>query len=211
MTDGWKNKAKQSINASMVSVASEVSAGIKLSITCTHLNHQPYLMHMHDVSADAKSDEGLLKLVTKDIQWSQDKFGLSIITICSDNGGNAWKMRKLLLTLVPWLIILVCWVHQINLIVGDYLGLQAKFLMCVPKALQVIKWMNNHSHALGIFHREQLQTFHKILALILPVIMHWTAHYLSLSRLLEVEVPMKASWLKYSEELIACTGPRADV
>jgi hypothetical protein len=71
--------------------------------------------------------------------------------------------------------------------------------------------MNNHSCALGIFCREQLQTFHKILTLILPVIMCWTAHYLSLSRLLKVEVPMKASWLKYSEELIACAGPRADV
>jgi len=67
MTDGWKNKAKQSIVASMVSVASEVSSGIKLSITCTHLNLQPYLMCMHDVSEDAKSGKGLLKLVTKDI------------------------------------------------------------------------------------------------------------------------------------------------
>jgi len=107
----------------MVSVASEVSAGIKLSITCTHLNCQLYLMHTHDVSADAKSGKGLLKLVTEDIQWSQDKFSLNIITVCSDNGSDAQKMRRLLLALVPWFIILVCWAHQINLIVGDYIGL----------------------------------------------------------------------------------------
>jgi hypothetical protein len=168
-------------------------------------------MRTHDVSADAKSGEGLLKLVTEDIQWSQSTFGLLIIAVCSDNGGDARKMRRLLLTLMPWLIIVVCWAHQINLIVGDYLGLQIEFLTCVPKALQVIKWMNNHSRALGIFRREQLQTFRKILSLILPVITLWTAHYLSLSRLLDVEVPMKASWLKYAQEMIDCAGPKADV
>jgi hypothetical protein len=168
-------------------------------------------MRTHDVSADAKSGEGLLKLVTEDIQWSQDKFGLDIIAICSDNGGDARKMRRLLLALMPWLIIIVCWAHQINLIVGNYLSLKVDFLTCVPKALQVIKWMNNHSHTLGIFRREQLQTFNQILALILPVITRWTAHYLSLSRLLEVEVPLKASWMKYSEQMIACAGPKADV
>jgi hypothetical protein len=127
-------------------------------------------MHTHDVSADAKSSEMLLKLVTKDIQWSQEMFLLFIIAVCTDNSGDAWKMRKLLLMLMPWLIIIACWAHQINLIVSDLLGLQIDFLSCVPKALLVIKWMNNHSRALGIFHREQLQTFNKILSLIHPVI-----------------------------------------
>jgi hypothetical protein len=111
-------------------------------------------MRTHDVSADAKSGEALLKLVTEDIQWSQEMFLLLIIAVCTDNSGDARKMRRLLLMLMPWLIIIVCWAHQINLIVGDLLGLQIDFLSCVPKALLVIKWMNNHSCALGIFHRE---------------------------------------------------------
>jgi len=50
-------------------------------------------------------------------------FLLIIIAVCSDDSGDAWKMRRLLLTLMPELIIIVCWAHQINLIVGDYLGL----------------------------------------------------------------------------------------
>jgi len=135
-------------------------------------------MHTHDVSADAKSSEMLLKLVTEDIQWSQEMFLLFIIAICTDNSGDAWKVQRLLLMLMPWLIIIVCWVHQINLIVGDLLGFWIDFVSCV---LKVIKWMNNHSCALGIFCREQLQTFNKILSLILPVITWWTAHYLSLT------------------------------
>jgi len=53
--------------------------------------------------------------------------------------------------------------------------------------------------------------FNKISSLILPVITRWTAHYLSLRRLLEVEAPMKASWMKYSQQMIECTGPKADI
>jgi hypothetical protein len=53
--------------------------------------------------------------------------------------------------------------------------------------------------------------FNKILSHILPVITRWTAHYLSLSRLLAVEVPMKASWMKYGQQMIDCAGPKADV
>jgi len=127
-------------------------------------------MHTHDVLAEAKSGEALLKLVTEDIQWIEDMYKLSVIGVCTDNGGNAWKMCWLLFNLMSWLIVLVCWAHQINLIVGDYLSLKIDFLTCIPKALSVIKWMNNHSRTLGIFHWEQLQTFNKILALILPVI-----------------------------------------
>jgi len=169
-------------------------------------------MRTHDVSADAKSGDALLfKLVTEDIQWSQAMFLVVIIALCSDNGGDARKMRRLVLALTPWLVVIVCWAHQINLIVGDYLALRTDFLTCVPKALLVIKWMNNHSRALGIFRREQLQTYNKILSLILPVITRWTAHYLSLSRLLAVEVPVKASWMKYGREMIDCAGPTADV
>jgi hypothetical protein len=89
-------------------------------------------------------------------------------------------MQQLLLALMPWLIIILCWAHQINLIVGDYLALKLPFQDCVPKVLNVIKWMNNHSRALGLFWQEQLYTYRKVLVLILPVLIRWTAHYLSL-------------------------------
>jgi hypothetical protein len=168
-------------------------------------------MRTHDISAEAKTGDNLFKLVTEDIEWCQTLYGLLIIVTCCDDGGDARKLRRLLITFMPWLIVLLCWAHQINLIVGDLLSLNIPFFACVPEALEVIKWTNNHSRALGIFRREQLQTFNKVLALILPVITRWTAHYLSLRRLLSVEVPMRASWMKYSQEMIACAGPKADV
>lgn len=127
-------------------------------------------MRTHDVSMQPKTGEALLNLVVEDINWSEQTYGLTVIAACSDDGGDARKMWQLLLAQMPWLIVILCWAHQINLIVGDYLSLKLPFQDCVPKALNVIKWMNNHSRALGLFRQEQLCTYQKTLALILPVI-----------------------------------------
>lgn len=167
-------------------------------------------MQTHDVSGAAKTGEALLKLVIEDIKWSEETYKLSVIGVCSDDGGDAKKMRRLLLLLMPWLIVILCWAHQINLIVGDFLALKARFLGCVPKAQKVVKWMNSHSRPLGMFRTEQFQTYAKILALIRPVITRWTAHYLSLRRLLDVEKPLRACWLKYGDEFIRCAGPKRE-
>lgn len=167
-------------------------------------------MRTHDVSTQPKTGEALLNLVVEDIKWSELTYGLEVIAACSDDGGDARKMRRLLLALMPWLIVILCWAHQINLIVGDYLALKLPFQGCVPKALNVIKWMNNHSRALGLFRQEQLCTYEKILALILPVITRWTAHYLSLRRLVTVEKALKAAWIKHGDTMIASAGSKSD-
>jgi hypothetical protein len=52
--------------------------------------------------------------------------------------------------------------------------------------------------------------YKKFLVLILPVITRWTAHYLSLRRLLTVEKPLKVAWLKHGEIMIASVGPKRD-
>ncbi|KAH9023323.1 ribonuclease H-like domain-containing protein [Lactarius pseudohatsudake] len=174
------------------------------------VDFEPYLMRTHDVSTQPKTGEALLQLVVEDIKWSEETYGITIIAACSDDGGDARKMRRLLLVLMPWLIITLCWAHQINLIVSDYLSLKLPFQDCVPKALKVIKWMNNHSRALGLFCQEQLYMHQKFLALILPVLTRWTAHYLSLQRLLTVEKTLRAVWLKHGDIMIASVGTKSE-
>ena len=115
-------------------------------------------MRTHDVSAQPKTGETLLQLVVDDIRWSEETYGHRVIAVCSDDGGDARKMRRLLRTQMPWLIITLCWAHQINLIVGDYLTLKLQFQACVSKALVVIKWMNNHSRALGLLTKRGATT-----------------------------------------------------
>jgi hypothetical protein len=163
------------------------------------------------VSADTKTGENLLKLMVENITYAQAVFGLLLIAFCTDDGGDARKFRRLLLELMPWLIVTVCWAHQINLIVGDFLSLKIDLLKCVPKALEVVKWFNNHNCASGILRAEQLSILNgKALTLVLPVVTRWTAHYLSLRRLLQVKGPIKACYNKYASILLLCAGSKAN-
>ncbi|KAH9001857.1 hypothetical protein EDB86DRAFT_2769004, partial [Lactarius hatsudake] len=60
--DGWKNIAKASIVASMVTV-----------------DYEPFLIRTHDISADRKTGDNLLKLVLDDILYVNSKYGVVII------------------------------------------------------------------------------------------------------------------------------------
>lgn len=59
---------------------------------------------------------------------------------------------------------------QINLIVGDIFKLKGFFIAIIDDALEVVKWFNSHSQALGLLQSVQLHKLGKILALILPVL-----------------------------------------
>ncbi|KAF8581077.1 hypothetical protein K439DRAFT_1296479, partial [Ramaria rubella] len=69
---------------------------------------------------------------------------------------------------------------------------------------------NNHSHALGLLRQEQIITNNQVVALILAVITHWTSHYLSLTRLLEVNKALRACVIKNGDTLLECAGPKPE-
>ncbi|KAI9437199.1 hypothetical protein H4582DRAFT_1793114, partial [Lactarius indigo] len=96
--DGWKNIAKASVVASMVTV-----------------DYEPFLIRTHDISANRKTGDNLLKLVLDDILYVKNKYGVVIIAWVTDDGGDGRRMRRLLLTFRPDLIVILCWAHQINL------------------------------------------------------------------------------------------------
>ncbi|KAF8986105.1 hypothetical protein BDQ17DRAFT_1259820, partial [Cyathus striatus] len=78
------------------------------------------------------------------------------------------------------------------------------------KAIEVIKWFNAHSIALGKLNLEQSMTGEeRVLALILLVITCWTAHYCSLCHLLGIQDSVKTSWIKHKSVLISCVGAKA--
>jgi hypothetical protein len=69
------------------------------------------------------------------------------------------------------IIVLMCWAHQINLVVSDFLWLKLLFLKSIPLALDIVKWFNNHGAALALLQSEQRFTYQgKAFTLILPVI-----------------------------------------
>ncbi|KAI0074473.1 hypothetical protein K474DRAFT_1532519 [Panus rudis PR-1116 ss-1] len=141
--DGWKNIAKTNVVSSLVTIEGE-----------------PYLVKTHDVSAQAKTAETLKRIVIDDLVYMATVLSIMVIAWCSDAGGDSKRMRKLLAQLIPWLIVLDCWAHQVNLVVGDYFKLDLPWLPDIDKATEVIKWFNNHSVALGLLRSQQLADPH---------------------------------------------------
>ena len=97
---------------------------------------------------------------------------------------------------------------QINLIVGDIFKLKGLFIAIIDDALEVVKWFNSHSQALGLLQSVQLHKLSKILALILPVLTRWTSHYLSVCHLIDLKVTFKQALLDRTPELIVAAGPK---
>ena len=79
------------------------------------------------MSGKTKTGNQLLEIVESDIQYIYNKFGVVVIAWCTNDGPNGKKMRQLLGVKYQCLITLLCWAHQMNLIVGDFLNLKANF------------------------------------------------------------------------------------
>jgi hypothetical protein len=120
-------------------------------------------------------------------------------------------MRRLLGAKYRWMIMLLCWAHQMNLVIGDFLSLKADFRRIIALALDIVKWFNNHSKALDLLCTEQKLTYQgQSWALILPVITRWTAHYLSLTCLLKMEAAIRTCCSCHKPALLELPGRAAD-
>ncbi|KAH7917236.1 hypothetical protein BV22DRAFT_1026766, partial [Leucogyrophana mollusca] len=101
---------------------------------------------------------------------------------------------------------------QINLVVSDIFKAKNTFINIVSDALEVVKWFNNHSRALGMLREVQKEKFNKVLCLILPVLTRWTSHYLAVTRLLELEITFKQLMLNAANDatqaLLRCAGDK---
>ncbi|KAL6298476.1 ribonuclease H-like domain-containing protein [Sparassis latifolia] len=194
--DGWKNVAKTSVVTSMIMV-----------------EHEAYLVRMHDMSGEPKTGDRLLELVRADIKCMSEKYRVKTIGWCTNDGPDGKKMRRLLSVVMACIICVVCWSHQIQLIVGEYLTIP-EILEAIVQAQEIIKWFNSHGAALDLFEKEQELTYTdatRVLALILPCVTRWTAHFLSISRLLDLSLAMKLCCARHADKLLICAGKTADV
>lgn len=89
---------------------------------------------------------------------------------------------------------------------GDYYKTNPKVAMLVDAAVEVVRWFNNHSWCLEKLSEEQITTYQKSWALILPVITRWTSHFCSLSQLLQVNKALKLTATRHGEEFIEYVG-----
>jgi hypothetical protein len=93
---------------------------------------------------------------------------------------------------------------------GDYYKDNPKVAAIVDAAIEIVKWFNNHSFCLGLLNEEQMTTYKKIWALILPVITRWTSNFCAVSRLLQVNKAIKVTATRNRDELIEYVGGDAN-
>jgi hypothetical protein len=97
---------------------------------------------------------------------------------------------------------------KINLVVGDYFKHISGMLRIMNNAYNLVQWFKNHSYALGLLCKCQAKEYNgHVLALIQPVITHWTAHYCSAARLLEVKEALCICIARHEPELLESAGP----
>ena len=56
----------------------------------------------------------MLSFVLDEIKYLTEDLGVTVIVWCTDAGGDAAKMRRLLQQKMPHLITLDCWSHQVS-------------------------------------------------------------------------------------------------
>ncbi|KAF7971231.1 hypothetical protein HWV62_21648 [Athelia sp. TMB] len=88
------------------------------------VENKAYLMRSHDMTGKPKTGNHLLEVVKDDIAWMKDTHGINLIAWCTDDGPDCKKMCCLLALFFTWIVVLVCWAHQLNLVVGDLLKLK---------------------------------------------------------------------------------------
>ncbi|KZT18808.1 hypothetical protein NEOLEDRAFT_1023365, partial [Neolentinus lepideus HHB14362 ss-1] len=124
----WKNIAMKSIVLSMINV-----------------KFVPHPLHSYDISAVIKNAENLLEIVLTEILYCTNVLGVQVIAWCTDCSGEALKMCRPLHEWFPWIVTVECWAHQIDLVVGNYFKINVSYIKGMDKAIEIVKWFNNHS------------------------------------------------------------------
>ncbi|KAI9058295.1 hypothetical protein FKP32DRAFT_1549847, partial [Trametes sanguinea] len=192
--DGWKNIAKTNVVSTVMSV-----------------EHEPYLVKTHDMTGEPKTGDRMFELIKSDIATMERDYQVDVIGWCTDDGPDGKKARRLLFETFAYLIVLVCWAHQINLIVGDLLGL-AWIAAVIRDAVEVVKWFNSHGVALELLKAEQKVSRPNAqpYALIRPVQTRWTSHYLAAERLVLLRDDISTCVYRNHSRMVQSVGGDAD-
>ncbi|GLB43960.1 putative protein of unknown function (DUF 659) [Lyophyllum shimeji] len=89
----------------------------------------------------------------------------------------------------PWILVLDCYAHQINLVVGDYFKSNTVILVYAEQATELIAWIRSKTlPVLGLIRESQIRNLGpaRTKAIIRAALTRWTAHYMAFHRLVEL-------------------------
>ncbi|CDR46874.1 hypothetical protein NBRC10512_003677 [Rhodotorula toruloides] len=196
--DGWNNIKRQHLVAFVLTVD-----GVS------------YTVAVEDTSSEKKGGAEAYALLVKHLEAVQAKYGVVVVGVCTDSGSDcAWARGQLLKTM-PTIIVVPCYAHQINLVVGDLFkkrnGETSMFKTVADEIIKVVSWFCEHSRAYAMLRNAQKKKgFPRILALVYPVATRWSSQHACAARLLEVMKPMRTLLIDDRERLLAAGGTGKD-
>ncbi|KAJ7468182.1 ribonuclease H-like domain-containing protein, partial [Mycena latifolia] len=191
--DGWKNVAHTHVDTSMLNVDS-----------------QAYLLRTHNMTGRPKTGDELFEIMKSDFEYAWNTYRVEIIAVCTDDGPDGKKARRLVVAWKPSIAVFECWAHQSSLMTGNYLAIKAVWMQDAKQALEVVKWFNNHGKALDLLRAQQMTIALTILHLLLPVVTRWTVHYCCLRRIKKLERAIRTCVITHEETLRICAGRKPD-
>ncbi|KAJ7454143.1 ribonuclease H-like domain-containing protein [Mycena latifolia] len=191
--DGWKNVAHMHIDTSVLCVEGQL-----------------YLLKTHDMTGRPKTGDELFEIMKSDFLHAWETYRIEIIAVCTDDGPDGKKARRLIREWKCSITVFECWAHQSSLMTGNYLAIKAPWMKDAKDALEVVKWFNNYGKALDLLRAQQMLIFTVVLRLLLPVVTRWTIHYCCLQRAKKLERSFRACVVTHEEVLKFCAGRKEE-
>ncbi|KAF7341216.1 HAT family dimerization protein [Mycena venus] len=150
---------------------------------------------LHITTKERKTSVNLLTHVMADIVYLTTVLCVTLVAFCCDSGGDSRGLRPLLLNLMPWILTIPCWAHQINLVVKEYIGC-SDVTAILANCLKIINWFSSHKRALLMLLEEQQainekrppgQKWERLKRFVRAGITRWGTHALSVRRLAELQ------------------------
>ena len=169
-----------------------------------------YTVKVDDTSEERKTAEKLIAHLEAAMKEVEEKWGATVVAIVTDASGECRKARRILGAKYPWLIVLDCYSHQVqlictsptivthhfanqvNLVVGKYFKSNADVLKYTDKATQLITWLRSKTLVLAMLRKVRADANLMPLSVIRAVLTRWTAHYMAYRRLLELRPALES-------------------
>ncbi|KAJ6587338.1 ribonuclease H-like domain-containing protein, partial [Mycena sp. CBHHK59/15] len=143
-------------------------------------------------SAERKTAENYVVQLEAVFKTLSDEWKVVVVAVTTDASGESRKARILFARGHPSIVVLDCYSHQINLIVGDYFKANTVYMVFVDKAVELISWLRSKTLVLALIREAQEGLGERPSAIIRAVITRWTAHYQAFRRLQQVQSALTA-------------------
>ncbi|XP_006460996.1 hypothetical protein AGABI2DRAFT_70302, partial [Agaricus bisporus var. bisporus H97] len=168
--DGWTGRNDHHLIALMIRVDGKL-----------------YIIKVHDASSECKTAVNFVKLLKEVHKEVEEHWKCKVVAVVTDASGETRKAQQDFGKEFPHIIMLDCYAHQINLIVGDYLKSNNGLLNCIDQAHDLISWLRSKTLILALIRDAQSASHQPTTSVIRPVLTRWTSHLRAFERLESLE------------------------